>query len=382
MSFYLEDGRTAFYQWDIDRKLIVSDPTVTEVHFCNKTDDCSLVCEVYEEDGARLVNVPNILLQEVWSIRAYAYCNNCYTKQSAIFKVNARSKPADYVYTETEVKRWESLEARVTNLEQNGGGGTGGGGSHECTKEIYVGNTEPEDDVLVWINPDEETTADLATKTYVDEAIANIDIPESSGDGIKTLVFNIGNYGSNMPHQAELEEILALGDEAKIAEKYRIFIDTGGAVYECTSFLFRGGILYVRGSYENEGEKYTYTVTAQYQGSALYYLTVTFADISSAGGSGGSDWTITDELYGDNIYNAKEIFIRMQAGSNSKWVFSHFICNPAFNETIGTGYQSTDIAFATPDGMDNSTPYWNFDGWNLNITCDGGYSNVLVAYKL
>jgi hypothetical protein len=102
---------------------------------------------------------------------------------------------------------------------------------------------------------------------------------------------------------------------------------------------------------------------------------------SPGGGEGGSDWTITDELYGDNIYNAKEIFIRMQTNDNSRWVFSHFICNPTFNETIGNSYQQTNIAFSTPHGMDNQTPYWYFDGWNLNITCDGGYSNALVAYK-
>lgn len=111
--FKIFDGREHFYQWDIDRKLILSDQTITEVHFCNKTDDCSLVCEVYEQDGLRLVNVPNILLQESWDIRAYAYCGSCYTKQSARYKVIARSKPADYVYTETEVLNWEAMQRYV-----------------------------------------------------------------------------------------------------------------------------------------------------------------------------------------------------------------------------------------------------------------------------
>ena len=97
------NDRECFYQWDLDQKLIVNDDSVTEIHFCNKTDDCALVCRVYEQDGARLVDVPNILLQSDLRFKAYAYCNNCYTKQCEVFKVIARSKPADYVYTKTEV---------------------------------------------------------------------------------------------------------------------------------------------------------------------------------------------------------------------------------------------------------------------------------------
>jgi hypothetical protein len=57
--------------------------------------------------------VPNILLQTDWPINVYAYCGDYYTKEHAIFKVNRRSRPDDYVYTETEVKRWEALEKRV-----------------------------------------------------------------------------------------------------------------------------------------------------------------------------------------------------------------------------------------------------------------------------
>ena len=47
--FKLQDGRDRFYQWDSDRKLIVEDASITEVHFSNRTDDYSLVCETYVE---------------------------------------------------------------------------------------------------------------------------------------------------------------------------------------------------------------------------------------------------------------------------------------------------------------------------------------------
>ena len=110
--FKILDGRDSFYQWDVDQRLIVADETIKEVHFCNKTDNCSLVVEVYTEDGKRLVNVPNLLLQTDWNIHVYGYTGN-YTKHSDCFRVIARTKPANYVYTETEVLLWEQLEEEL-----------------------------------------------------------------------------------------------------------------------------------------------------------------------------------------------------------------------------------------------------------------------------
>lgn len=117
--FKIYDGRSEFYQWDLDRQLIVEDASIDEVHFCNRTDDCSLVCEVYNLDGLRVVDVPNVLLQQDWRINVYAYDHN-YTKHCAQFNVVKRTKPADYIYTETEIKNYDDLAARVDEIEKNG----------------------------------------------------------------------------------------------------------------------------------------------------------------------------------------------------------------------------------------------------------------------
>lgn len=114
--FRIYDGRAEFYQWDLNRKLIVKDASITEVHFCNKLGDCALVCEVYTEGAFRVVDVPNILLQTVWRIRAYGYTDN-HTEYETYFDVKPRTKPADYIYTETEVKRYENFEERLAALE-------------------------------------------------------------------------------------------------------------------------------------------------------------------------------------------------------------------------------------------------------------------------
>lgn len=113
--FSIYDGRDSFYQWDLDRKLIVEDSSIKEVHFCNKTDDCSLVVETYEENGKTLANVPNILLTSSWKIRVFGYTGD-FTKYEECFKVNARSKPADYKYIETETKSNEEIIAMLDSM--------------------------------------------------------------------------------------------------------------------------------------------------------------------------------------------------------------------------------------------------------------------------
>lgn len=116
--FQIENGREHFWQWDANQRLIVSDASISEVHFCNGTEDSALVCEVYEENNKRIVNVPNILLQDSWDIHAYAYLNY-YTKVEKRFRVVVRSKPANYVYTETEVLNYNTLADRIDKVNDN-----------------------------------------------------------------------------------------------------------------------------------------------------------------------------------------------------------------------------------------------------------------------
>jgi hypothetical protein len=116
--FTIRDGREHFYAWDLDRQIIVADPSITEVHFCNRTDDCSLVVEVKEENGIRVANVPNIILQSSFDIRVFGYDGKA-TLHEKTFKVKSRTRPADYVYTETEILSVEKLVQNVEQLEED-----------------------------------------------------------------------------------------------------------------------------------------------------------------------------------------------------------------------------------------------------------------------
>lgn len=116
--FSLYDERTQLYQWDLNRKVIVSDTTICEVHFCNRTSDCSLVVEPYWLDGVFVADIPNILLQDSRPIRVYAYCDDEYTLTEQQFTVKSRTKPTDYVYTQTEVITIQGVERRIDKLEE------------------------------------------------------------------------------------------------------------------------------------------------------------------------------------------------------------------------------------------------------------------------
>jgi hypothetical protein len=111
--FKIVDGREYFYQWDLDRQIEVADPTITEVHFCNRTDECSLVVAV--TDG--IANVPNIILQKSFDVRVFGYDGKA-TRFDEVFKVKPRTQPADYIYTETETLQWGTINERMNTLEE------------------------------------------------------------------------------------------------------------------------------------------------------------------------------------------------------------------------------------------------------------------------
>lgn len=206
--FTLEDGREQLYQWDLDRRIIVNDPKICEVHFCNRTSDCSLVVKVYTDDTYKTyAAIPNILLQEARPIRAYAYCDDKYTLTEQQFTVKARTRPDDYVYTETEILQYSTLDERIRALEANITDTV----ATEVNKymennpvnvdltdyytkaqtdsaigEAVSGIKIPEVDLTPYAKVADmptkvsqlENDSNYATEQYVDDAIANIDIPE------------------------------------------------------------------------------------------------------------------------------------------------------------------------------------------------------------
>ena len=124
--FKIYDERTNFWQWDTGQKLIVLDENVTEVHFSNRDMSHSTRSQVYTmEDGTRVCNIPDILLQLPRNLVAYAYMTNgnaSRTVKSVKFAVIQRPIPDDYVMTQTEQideinHRLEILENVLKDIE-------------------------------------------------------------------------------------------------------------------------------------------------------------------------------------------------------------------------------------------------------------------------
>ena len=119
MNVRLETGREYAWQWDLDLRLILEgvDPG-TEVYFAPAGASEAPVLEAYADAGQIYADVPNNILQKAGDVSVYVYDGQ--TKYSSYFRVLGRTKPADYVYTETEVKRYETLERRIDALEKSG----------------------------------------------------------------------------------------------------------------------------------------------------------------------------------------------------------------------------------------------------------------------
>ena len=113
------------YQWELGRKISISLPEhtfINRVEFSQDGYDETLPVEPYEANGVLVADVPNILLQTGRYIRVYlSYLDEklLETAYCRIFSVIKRPKPADYVYTETEVWSYEALEKRMEKLEDS-----------------------------------------------------------------------------------------------------------------------------------------------------------------------------------------------------------------------------------------------------------------------
>lgn len=125
--FKIHDGRNYFWQWDTKQKLIVLDERVTEVRFSNRNMEHSKRRPVYtDKDGARICNVPDLLLQLPKNLIAYACVKgddgSCSTIKAVKFAVHRQPIPTDYVCEQDAVvedilMRIELLETLLKDVE-------------------------------------------------------------------------------------------------------------------------------------------------------------------------------------------------------------------------------------------------------------------------
>lgn len=191
--FDILNGRDVFYQWDINQKITVED-NCNQVHFCNGTTECSYVVTPYVFQEVRIVDVPNILLQDTKNITAFAYCSGKggqYTSYKKVFSVLPKTKPEDYVYKDTEVLTWDSLDERIKYLESNGGSGGGGGGNWRLIRTVVVPEDVTTDESgITWVVDSSNAvkgfqfdTDENGEKYAANEMLIEMEVQNGSGSG-------------------------------------------------------------------------------------------------------------------------------------------------------------------------------------------------------
>lgn len=127
LQIYSPDGIVIhnLTQWDAGQSFyIFNEFNLTEAplfHFCNSQSEEALIVTATLSDNKIAVDIPNILLQEPYSIIAYMYCYSTDTSARSIIAikipVRKRPKPSQYKYVENiEVTSLKRVEAQLNNL--------------------------------------------------------------------------------------------------------------------------------------------------------------------------------------------------------------------------------------------------------------------------
>lgn len=127
------------YQWDSNQRILISGIDIVssiEVHFCHPDSSEALVLTP-NIDGVNIVStIPNILLHQAKPLIVYVFQDSeesgARTINTLRIPVYPRPKPADYIYTETEVLCYRKIDERLRALEA--GGVTGGYYTPELTQ--------------------------------------------------------------------------------------------------------------------------------------------------------------------------------------------------------------------------------------------------------
>lgn len=117
VSIFLSDG-TKLYQWDSNRQIqIIGSNNIEEVHFCHRNDETALVVKPVIQNNFIVADIPNVLLQSSEDIMVYLYAEERTIKEQ-VLRVQSKNRPDDYVYEQTEILRYETLDKRLTELEE------------------------------------------------------------------------------------------------------------------------------------------------------------------------------------------------------------------------------------------------------------------------
>lgn len=117
----------SLYQWDLNQDLIINGLNLSvapEIHFANANMDRAIVRQSTLSSGVVTVRIPNSLLQEALTIKAYVgvYEDDTFKVIETIeIPVIAKTRPSDYALTDTdeEIYSFNKLENEIANAKKN-----------------------------------------------------------------------------------------------------------------------------------------------------------------------------------------------------------------------------------------------------------------------
>lgn len=205
-SSYVTDS---LYQWDKNRTLVIDGlnlDVAPEIHFTNASMDKAIVRQSTLENGSVIVDIPNSLLQQAHTIRAYIgiYEGDTFKTIEVIdIPIITREKPSDYTISDTdeEIYSFKALENQIANIVANANSTEGNSELVDIRKgadgKIYTSAGEAVreqlknlkqqlqdglDNVQIEMDDEMSDTSENAVKNkvvkaYIDKKIADVDIP-------------------------------------------------------------------------------------------------------------------------------------------------------------------------------------------------------------
>lgn len=277
-------------------------------------------------------------------------------------------------------------------IENNVISAAGGGAD-----EVWIGSEEPTGDQTVWIDPTGSETAGLVTQAELankqDKLTAGTNITIDSNNVISATGGSGGSSGGVSGYAFRSTQTLTDTDKAHLKETYNnknIYMTIDNlTVVRIMSLGSRWGFVVVNTNGATSNQVLVYIVNIDGSGNVTsntftlfmsYYLAgnssalsgdiITSENWSQYISAGGGDWnSTTDNTYSD-LYNAKELIIKLVGNANAILFFYGYFPG-------GLGNNTSDY-YLLPGSTSVSSGYLQYNGssldvWNSSNTIDTIY---------
>lgn len=316
------------YQWDINRYVLLDEDS--DVNFALVGAD---KCYTVASENCR-AKIPNELLQEGADISVWRYKDD-HTLEQEYFGVWQKPKPVDYVYTDDEVKTYDSIQQKVDTLETK---------INNIKPEIEDGSITANkiaEDVLVWDKVNNKPFESLGSGLTVSNGVLSAQ-SSSAGSG----------QAQNSKWEL-IEKINNSGDNA-VSILYRK-LTPSGEPYS----VFRKLLVRMQGSYQETSVKYCFVncyYTPSDKDSEVDFQTPFYSTYFQIDGSIDSSWSgapiysTDDEKVSLEVLQVNKTSMRAAAPQEAVW-FNNINRGDSLNPKFPIKFKELMVSFNSSSGL-------------------------------